>query len=213
MTAAYRLRGIGWFAACVAIVLAFYLVSLQVAAERKKLDQMNARIGSAERDIRALETEFNTRANLAQLERWNGETLALSAPTARQFVGSEAALASIDVNQPAGPVVPGQSGGAIQTAALVVPSMPTPIAPATPTPAQLQVAAALPAAKPSVIRVASVTIDRAAPAAARATHAARGAAAVAKVRPEAVAMLDKKLLSDTTLGDILTNARREARVR
>jgi hypothetical protein len=36
---------------------------------------------------------------------------------------------------------------------------------------------------------------------------------VAKVRPEAVAMLDKKLLSDSTLGDILSSARAEARKR
>ena len=43
--------------------------------------------------------------------------------------------------------------------------------------------------------------------------AARAKAAVAKVRPEAVAMLDKKLLSDSTLGDILSSARAEARKR
>ena len=82
MTAAYRLKGIGWFGGCVAVVLGFYLVSLQVAAERKKLEGMDRKIEAAERDIRALETEFDTRANLAQLEKWNGETLALAAPTA-----------------------------------------------------------------------------------------------------------------------------------
>ena len=43
MTAAYRLKGIGWFGSCVAVVLGFYLVSLQVAAERKKLDDVNGR--------------------------------------------------------------------------------------------------------------------------------------------------------------------------
>ena len=41
----------------------------------------------------------------------------------------------------------------------------------------------------------------------------RTAAAVAKVRPEAVAMLDRQLLSDTTLGDILKGAKTEARRR
>ena len=70
MTAAYRFKGIGWFGGCVAVVLGFYLVSLQVAGERKKLEQMDRRIESAQRDIRALETEFDTRANLAQLEKW-----------------------------------------------------------------------------------------------------------------------------------------------
>ena len=79
MMAAHRLRGIGWMAVLVGIVLGFYLVSLRVAAERKKLDDVNGRIAAAERDIRALETEFDTRANLAQLEKWNGDTLALAA--------------------------------------------------------------------------------------------------------------------------------------
>ena len=69
MTAAYRLKGIGWFGGCVAIVLGFYLVSLQVATERKKLESMDRKIDAAQRDIRALETEFETRANLAQLEK------------------------------------------------------------------------------------------------------------------------------------------------
>ncbi|MDD1452564.1 hypothetical protein NHF48_019165 [Sphingomonas sp. H160509] len=114
MTAAYRMKGVGWFGGCVAVVLGFYLVSLQVAAERKKLEAVNGQIRSAQRDIRALETEFDTRGNLAQLERWNGDTLALSAPTAGQFVVSEAALAALDVNS--------LRADGVQTAALLVPS-------------------------------------------------------------------------------------------
>lgn len=205
MTAAYRLRGIGWFGGCVAVVLGFYLVSLQVAAERKKLEGMNRKIEIAQRDIRALETEFDTRANLAQLEKWNGETLALAAPTAGQFVADEGALASLDVTQ-AGP--PG-----MQTAALVVPSLTTNVAApvATPAPAVVQVAAAMPTARPAVIKPAA--IEKSARMIAKLDDAARGAAAVAKVRPQAVAMLDKKLLSDNTLGDLLSNARAEARRR
>ncbi len=212
MTAAYRFKGIGWFGGCVAIVLGFYLVSLQVAAERKKLEGMDRKIDSAERDIRALETEFETRANLAQLEKWNGETLALAAPVAHQFVTDEAALASLDVNQIGLPMQPG-----MQTAALVVPSLPTiatpapTAAPAAATPAVIQVAAAMPTAKRAVIRVAAIA--KGAPLIAKLDEAARGKAAVAKVRPQAVAMLDKKLLSDTTLGDILSSARAEARKR
>lgn len=209
MTAAYRFKGIGWFGGCVAIVLGFYLVSLQVAAERKKLEGMDRRIDSAERDIRALETEFETRANLAQLEKWNGETLALAAPVAHQFVTDEAALASLDVTQIG---MPGASG--MQTAALVVPSLSrvNPVAPAaTPAPAAVQVAAAMPTAKRAVITVA--TIEKSAPLIAKLDEAARAKAAVAKVRPQAVAMLDRKLLSDTTLGDILSAARAEVRKR
>ncbi len=211
MTAAYRFKGIGWFAGCVAIVLGFYLISLQVASERKKLDGLNGRIHAAERDIRALETEFDTRANLAQLEKWNGDTLALASPTAAQFVPSETALAAIDVNQLA---VPGQPG--IQTAALVVPSLPSVARTAPPATAQVapqivQVAAAMPLAKPAVIRVAAV--EKSAPLIAKLNDAARGRDAVAKVRPQAVAMLDRKLLSDNTLGDLLKSARSEARPR
>ncbi|MHA0317047.1 hypothetical protein ACXY7D_03685 [Sphingomonas melonis] len=211
MTAAYRLKGIGWFGGCVAIVLGFYLVSLQVATERKKLESMDRKIDAAQRDIRALETEFETRANLAQLEKWNGETLSLAAPTAGQFVTDEAALASLDVNQ-VGVPIDGKSG--MQMASLVVPSQPgvSAAAPAaTPAPAVVQVAAALPKAQRTVIKVAA--IEKSAPMLAKLNEAARAKAAVAKVRPEAVAMLDKKLLSDSTLGDILSSARAEARKR
>lgn len=204
MTAAYRMKGMGWFGGCVAIVLGFYLVSLQVAAERKKLEGVNDRIGAAQRDIRALETEFETRANLAQLEKWNGDTLALAAPTAGQFVPDEAALASLDVNQP---------GAAVQTAALVVPSMPTVIPPTADAtaPALAQAARAMPGAAPAVIK--AVAAPRSAPMLAKLTDTARAAAAVANVRPQAVAMLDRKLLSDDTLGSILRNARVESHLR
>jgi hypothetical protein len=204
MTAAYRLKGIGWFGGCVAVVLGFYLVSLQVANERKKLEAVNAKIDAAQRDIRALETEFDTRANLVQLEKWNGDTLALSAPVAGQYVADETALAALDVTAPLGEAT-------VRTAALVVPSgVPALEAQSLTTaqPAMTLVAAnaPIPAAAPAatVVRTASLSTDRAPVAAARAV------AAVAKVRPAAVAMLDRKLLSDSTLGDILASARAEA---
>lgn len=213
MTAAYRMKGLGWFASCAAIALGFYLVSLQVAAERKKLDDVNIRIGAAQRDIRALETEFDTRANFAQLERWNGDTLSLAAPTAGQFLRDEAQLASIDVNAVGAP--------AVQTAALVVPSAPvaatvaaTPVAIPTrlPAPAPAPVRMAALAVPAGVIRVAAthlVAPVKSARAMARIADAARAGDAVAKVRPQAVAMLDRKLLSDTTLGDLISRARAE----
>lgn len=208
MTAAYRLKGIGWFGASVLVVLGFYLVSLQVASERKKLEQLNARIMTAERDIRALETEFDTRANLAQLERWNGDTLALSAPTAGQFVSDETSLASIDVNAPVG--VPSPSAE-IRTAQLVVPAgapaqaAMTLVAANAPAPT----AAVTPVRRTQVVASSGVAQGDAA----RATVARVAVAAVAKVRPQAVAMLDRKLLSENTLGDILSGARAEARKR
>ena len=229
MIAAYRLKGLGWFASCVAIVLGFYLVSLQVAAERKKLEGMNRQIAAAERDIRALETEFNTRANLAQLEKWNGDTLALAAPVAGQYVTDEAQLAAINVNAPL--------GAGIQTAALVVPTGPVAALPMQPVQsaqvvqtaqpviaasAPVQVAAVQPVARPVAVTAAAgprvvkiralepAPASRAAPVLAKLASTARANAAVAKVRPQAVAMLDRKLLSDSTLGDILSGARAEA---
>ena len=219
MTAAHRLRGVGWFGSCVVVVLAFYLVSLQVAAERGKVDALNLRIADAERDIRALETEFDTRANLAQLEKWNGDTLALTAPVARQFVADEAALASIDVSAP----LVGSDGEPVRSAALVVPSLAgvefrAQVTPLAPVPVMVQSVAA----QPTAIRVAAAPIRMAAAAPTtpapkpviattpREKAAMLRAVAVANVRPQAVAMLDSKLLSDSTLGDILSRARIEA---
>jgi hypothetical protein len=225
MTAAHRLRGVGWFGTCVAVVLSLYLVSLQVAAERKKLDDVNRRVATAERDIRALETEFDTRGNLAQLEKWNGDTLALTAPVAGQFVTNEAALASIDVTAASGEAP-------VRTAALLVPSLagvslqapivpaaaPAPVAPAAAAPASAPVQmagvqSASAAATPSDASIVRSAVMRAVASAPKAQAALLRAAAVANVRPQAVAMLDRKLLSDNTLGDLLKSARSEARPR
>ncbi|GAA3700815.1 hypothetical protein GCM10022268_08510 [Sphingomonas cynarae] len=209
MTAAYRFKGIGWFGGCVAVVLGFYLVSLQVAGERKKLEQMDRRIESAQRDIRALETEFDTRANLAQLEKWNGDTLALSSPTAGQFVGDEAQLAALDLTTPAMGGVTGQA--TVRTAALVVPAgAPAPVA-------MTLVAANAPRPAAPAATAAAATVQRTAAATVRTADASVArqvaVAAVSRVRPEAVALLDRKLLSDNTLGDILSGARAEARTK
>ncbi|WP_374943332.1 hypothetical protein [Sphingomonas sp.] len=219
MTAAHRLKGVGWFGSCVVVVLAFYLVSLQVAAERNRLDAVNARVADAEHDIRALETEFDTRANLAQLERWNGDTLALTAPVAGQFVADETALASIDVTAGAAAA---PDGSPIRTAALLVPSLtnvslqtiaPT-LPPSAPTAAIQTASVQVAAIEPAPIRAARV-VQAAAPVRTIATTPKAQAAmyravAVANVRPQAVAMLDRKLLSDSTLGDILSGARAES---
>lgn len=244
MAATYRLKGLGWFGGVVIVSLGFYLISLQVAAERKRLEQLNGRISFAQRDIRALETEFDVRSNLAQLERWNGDTLALAAPTAGQFVRDEGQLASISFDRAA--PVPGGPQGVIRTAALVVPSLPSPVhAPAAPTPVIDETPAVAAAARPAtLVKVAARTADaprltpavlmhgdlaEATPAAHKGKVAADRAAApkltaAVVMRTEvaannapvsrkgkAVAMLDKSLLSDTTLGDLMSGARAEAR--
>lgn len=193
MRAVQRLKGLGWLFSCVVVVLGCYMVSLSVAAERNKLGRMNLKIAQAQRDLRALGTEFDTRANMVQLERWNGEVLALTAPTAAQFVRDEIQFASLVRSPGATP--------AVTMAALVVPAGVTPIQ--TANAAAIAVIAATPAPAPAVARVAVV---EEAPAPVMA--AVRTVAMATKAK--AVAMLDRQLLSEATLGDIMSGARAEA---
>ncbi len=93
-----RFKAVGWVA-MVAIAATFlYLISLQVAVERGKLEAVEAQINAAQREVRQLQTEMGTRASLRQLERWNGEVLALSAPKATQFVNNGAQLVAFDLD-------------------------------------------------------------------------------------------------------------------
>ena len=183
---AYAWKSLGWFTAIVAVALGFLLVPLQVAAERKTLDKTTAQIAAAHRDIRALETEFDTRANLAQLEQWNGDTLRLTAPVAGQYLTDEAALASLDLRH-AEPGAPD-----VQMASLVVPSQPNGLA---------TVQAVTPA-----IRIMPATMPE--PTLAGAVAEVR-TAAVEHIKAQAVASLDRKLLSDSTIGDLMSSARAE----
>ena len=89
-----RLRPIGWVAGVAGAALCFYLVSLQVAAERTALESVERAITRTQRDIRNLETEFSARASLRQLEAYNNEVLALAAPKVGQYLTSEVQLAS-----------------------------------------------------------------------------------------------------------------------
>ncbi|MDB5712862.1 MAG: hypothetical protein JWO15_259 [Sphingomonadales bacterium] len=90
-----RFRPLGWVAGVATAATCLYMVSLQVAAERGKLESVEHQIASAQRDMRQLQTELGTRASLRQLEKWNGDVLALSAPKAQQFLHGEKELASL----------------------------------------------------------------------------------------------------------------------
>lgn len=172
-------KSLGWFLAGVAVALGFLLVPLQVAAERKKLDRTVADIARADRDIRALETEFEARASLAQLDRWNADTLKLVAPAADQFLPDERALAALDVH-----ALPGE-GSASQMA--FVPA--GPVAPATvPVPVA-------PAAAPEAHAPGRTALAAASPAPARPRRD--------------VALLDRALLDDSMIGDLRSSARAE----
>lgn len=181
-------KSLGWFLAGVAVALGFLLVPLQVAAERKKLDRTAGDIARARRDIRALETEFDTRANYAQLYKWNAENLGLVAPAADQFVRDEATFAAIEPTSPR---------SAPQMASFV-PSAPIGVATA-------QQAAAMPVSTP----VAAPSAPPRAPSpVAPAMRAAM--AAVTPPHPRAaVALLDRALLDDSVIGDLRSGARAE----
>jgi hypothetical protein len=86
MSAARSFRSVFMVASCAGAALGCYLVSLNVASERASLEDVENRIVLAQRDIRLLQTEIGTRGRLAQLERWNVRVLALSAPSADQFL-------------------------------------------------------------------------------------------------------------------------------
>lgn len=88
-------RSVFMVASCAGAALGCYLVSLRVASERAALESVETRIVLAQRDIRLLQTEIGTRGRLAQLERWNVKVLALSAPSADQFLDGGFALAKM----------------------------------------------------------------------------------------------------------------------
>lgn len=90
-------RPVGWVAAVAGAAIACYMLSLNVAAERAELASLERRIVSTHQSIRTLQTELGTRGRLTQLEQWNAEVLALSAPTAGQFLQNEFTLARLEV--------------------------------------------------------------------------------------------------------------------
>ena len=82
-------------ASCAGAALGCYLVSLHVASERSKLEDVETKIVLAQRDMRLLQTEIGTRGRLSQLERWNAGAFSMNAPTATQFVGNSFELAKL----------------------------------------------------------------------------------------------------------------------
>ncbi|MEG3179445.1 hypothetical protein [Sphingomonas sp. LT1P40] len=193
------LSGFGWFLTGVVVAPGCYMVSSQVAGERTRVEAMERAIVKARKDIRGLETEFDTRANLAQLERWNGDVMRYTAPTPAQFLSGDAELASLRPLEGDGLAeryaamvvpqgVPKMMTGAVQTASDA-------IAPAT----VATVAAAV--TKPAVARSDTLASVVAKPV----------RAAAASVKDEAVAALDSKLLKDSSFGDLMQGVRAEAK--
>ncbi|UYY78683.1 hypothetical protein [Sphingomonas sp. R1] len=209
--AVYGFRGLGWFL-CVAVVApTCYMVNSHGAAERAKLKATQVAIIQAQKDIRGLETEFDTRANMAQIERWNGDVLAMNAPQPQQYLASASGLAALD--QPA-VATPAAAGGdaRVQTAALVIPTgtrpvetaSVTPTAPATAKPVATASAApvTLPAAKAAAATVVRV--------AARDSKPEEDLGKLMqKVDKARLAKPDRPLLSAATISDLRRVAKRE----
>lgn len=166
--AIFGFKGLGWFLCCAIFAPGCYVVTSQGATERAKLASFERQIVEARKDLRNLETEFNTRANMAQLQQWNGEVLTLAAPGAQQYLANEEALADLDR----------VDGAEVQVASLVVPAGARP--------------QAEPAAETAVVRSAAAEPARPAPSG---TAQASGNGA-ATARNQAVAMLDDTLLAD-----------------
>ena len=86
-------KPVGWVAAVATAALGCYMLSLNVASERAELSEVERQIVLTKREIRALQTELGTRGRLQQLEHWNADVLALSAPASGQFLRDEFTLA------------------------------------------------------------------------------------------------------------------------
>jgi hypothetical protein len=146
-------KSVIWVAAVGGAAIGCYMVSLQVATERAELTRVESQIIAAKRDIRTLQTELGTRGRMSQLEQWNVEVLALSAPTAAQFLPDQVTLARFD--QPES-TLDERTAQVRMASADVAPETPAAAAPSAPV-----VRAVAPAAAPAqpVVRRASYTPD------------------------------------------------------
>lgn len=198
---AQRFRPVVWVVGVAFAATALYTVSLGVASERTRLEDLDRSIAMTRRDIRQLQTELGTRASLRQLERWNGEALALAAPAAGQFRATESALKTID-----GSALP--TDGFAPPPVMVAASMRSEAA--TADVAQVQTAPA----KAAGLKVAAVTVvEREIRAPQSASEDTKKSAVVDKrptTKAQRFAMLDKALVDKSTFKEILAKAERES---
>jgi hypothetical protein len=89
-------KPVGWVAAVAGAALGCYMLSLNVAAERAELANIERKIVATKQDIRSLQTELGTRGRMAQLDRWNADVLALSSPLPAQFLDDAFTLARFE---------------------------------------------------------------------------------------------------------------------
>lgn len=214
---AQRFRPIGWVIGVAIAIMLLYVVQLQVANERGKLKEVDQQIALLRKDIRRLNTEFETRASMRQLERWNGDVaeLALSAPQARQYLAGESDISDIGDDRFEG-------HGVAPPPAMVMAATNEPeAAQDVSAPAAVVQTAALPVSKArqTVKDMTPVLIDKSKPVpqlsardrAAQREIAGRPALAVAQAKVVKVAQVQKKksLLGEKLSADLDRAARKE----
>ena len=96
LMAARKLQGIGLVLIVLLFAMVLYLLSVNVAATRSELAQVNRDIAKSRDAIRYLENEYAVRASMRQLERWNADNFGYAAPVAGQYLAGERQLASLD---------------------------------------------------------------------------------------------------------------------
>jgi hypothetical protein len=100
MMIARGFRPVVWVFMIGVAVLGCYMLNLRVASERAELAKLDRRIVATQQSIRALQTEVGTRSRIPQLEEWNDDVLALSAPASTQYLQQNVSLARFDTRQP-----------------------------------------------------------------------------------------------------------------
>ena len=194
---AHKFRPVVWVVGCAFAATALYTVSLGVASERTRIEDLDQQIAMTQRDIRQLQTEMGTRASLRQLERWNVEALALSAPKAGQFRATESALKSID-----GGTLPadGFTPPPVMVAAATRPAT----APAAPAEQKIAMASAPAASAPA-------STSKAVSSKPQATASKTTSNKATSAKAQRFAMLDRALVDKRTFNEILVRAESESR--
>ena len=178
--------------------LGCYTISLKVSSERAAVGKLRSQVVADAHDIRMLQAELRTRSRLPELQRWNDSVLALSPPSAQQFVRDEVQLASYAPGS-VRPTAPAQRPVAPAPAATApAQPVPVPLLPVTPraanplAPGMKTINYAVPSVSRSRLGAAPVTP-------AIAETAASTAAPVAAAMPATVhAGLDAALVDSVT---------------
>lgn len=221
MIAIKRLKNILWILVVAFGALTAYLVSLRVATERNAVQALERKIFAVRAENRYLETEFEARANMRQLEAWNSSDYRYVAPQAAQYLPDERALAHLDGVRSNGeiyvapPVMMAMADAEDAQPEAAAPA-PAPV-PASPAPAQIReddtiLRAAAAAAAPAPARPRTVEPRPARMAAAEPQPVRRAANPVAR-KAARMALLDAQLLDDRTLRDLGARAAAESGTR